>query len=174
MKYPHQTIDWAGRKVTLTWIRLEKDSDLAQFQPVTQAYGICFNDKREILILDQKGNGEWTLPGGTVEDGETPVQTLIREVMEEADVTLKNISTLGVQRVDDPQNSGPKGKLHYQARFVARVDQILSQTVDPAKGRVHERKFVSISDANKFIHWGNTGKTIFSDAASIYSLALDI
>lgn len=104
MKYPHQTIDWAGRKVTF------------------------FN--REILILDQKGNGEWTLPGGTVEEGETPVETLTRDVMEEADVTLKNISVLGVQKVDDPQNSGPKGKLHYQARFVARVDQIQPQTVE--------------------------------------------
>lgn len=51
MKYPSQTIDWAGRKVILTWIKLNQDSDLVQFQPVTQAYGICFNNKGEILIF---------------------------------------------------------------------------------------------------------------------------
>ncbi len=53
MKHPSQTIDWADRKVTLTWIKLKADSDLIQFQPITQAYGICFNDKGEILILNQ-------------------------------------------------------------------------------------------------------------------------
>ncbi len=163
--YPSQTIDWASRKVTLTWIKLKDGSDLDKFQPITQAYGLCFNDKKEILILNQKENNEWTLPGGTIEAGESPIVTLTREVLEEADVTLKNISVLGVQRVDDPQNPGPKGKLHFQARFIAKVDQMQPQTIDPAKGRIHERKFVPLSTINKYIHWGNTGEAIFNDAA---------
>lgn len=162
--FPSQTIDWSGREVTLTWIKLNDDSDLVKFQPITQAYGICFNDKKEILILDQKGDSKWTLPGGTLEVGETPIQTLIREVMEEADITLKNISLLGVQRVEDPQNLDPKEKLHFQVRFIAKVDQIQFQTIDPAKDRIHVRRFVPISAINNCIHWGSTGEALFRDA----------
>ncbi len=168
MKYPSQIIDWLGKKITLTWIKLDRDSDLNKFKPITQAYGVCFNDEGEILILDQKGDEEWTLPGGTVEPGETPKETLTREVMEEADVTLTDILVLGVQRVDDPSNTGPKGKSHYQARFVARIDQILPQTVDPAEGRVHQRKFVPNTQINQYIKWGSTGKAIFADALKVW------
>ncbi len=159
-----QIIDWKGRKVTLTWIRLANDSDLEQYAPITQCYGICFNQQGEILILDQQGNGTWTLPGGTVEAGETPWQTLEREVMEEAHVTLKDVAVLGVQHVEDPGNEGGKGKDHYQARFVANIDQMLPQTEDPAAGRIHERRFVPGTEVTRYIQWGNTGEAIFADA----------
>jgi len=139
----------------MTWIRVA---------PTTQAYCICFNERDEILILDQKGDHTWTLPGGAVEKGETLEQTLIREVMEEADVTIRNIQLLGVQRVDDPEKRGT----HFQARYIAKVDKIFPQTVDLALGRIHERKWVPSSEVTKYIKWGDTGDAIFADAIKMY------
>src|SRR3989344_4552611 len=141
-----KTIDWFGRKVTLTWIETHDPNELLKYFPVTQAYGICFNSQGEILVLDQEGNNEWTLPGGTVEEGETPRETLEREISEEADVTVADVHLLGVQRVEDPQNSDVHKHTHYQALYFALVDLVLPQTPDPAKNRIHERRFVPSSD----------------------------
>ncbi len=47
---------------------------------------------------------------------------------------------------------------------MAEVDQVLPQTADPDKGRIHERKFVPHSQINQFVKWGNTGEAMFADA----------
>ena len=48
----------------------------------TQVSGYIFNDNNEILIV--KNNNVWTIPGGHPECGEKSIDTLNREVMEEA------------------------------------------------------------------------------------------
>lgn len=48
-EYPSKTIDYLGRTVTLTWIKLDSESYLNDYSPITQAYGILFNDRGEIL-----------------------------------------------------------------------------------------------------------------------------
>ncbi len=154
MSYPSKTIDWHGRNITMTWINTS---------PVTQAYCICFNDQREILILDQKGDSTWTLPGGSVEVGETLEQTLVREVSEEADISIKNIFLLGLQKVNDPEKRGT----YFQARYIAQVDKIFPQTIDPALNRINERKWVPSSEVTRYIKWGKTGEAIFADAIKL-------
>lgn len=61
----------------------------------TAAKAIISNDKNEFLILKQKiGEHEiWDLPGGRIEFGETPQETLMREVKEEVglDVTIQDL-----------------------------------------------------------------------------------
>ena len=153
-----QTFNFDGKVVTFTWIDLKNEGDLKKYSPLTQAYAICYNDNGEALILDQKGNGTWTLPGGTVESGEAPVETLKREVMEEADITITDIKLLGVQKVKSDKPT------HYETRYVAKIKELLPQTIDPAKGRVHERKFVPVSQINDHLKWGQTGQAIFDKA----------
>ena len=163
-----KVIDWFGRKIRLSWIPLEKDADLSAYNPLTQAYGVCFNYLGEILILDQTGDGSWTLPGGTIEAGETPADTLIRELGEEADITVKNITLIGIQKVDDPQNSNSTYHSHYQVRYSCLIDQILPQTPDPDKGRVHIRKFVPAKNVTNYVRWGKTGRAIFAKATDVF------
>jgi hypothetical protein len=47
MAYPQDTYLYKGSRVTNTWI---KTSDINKYTPITQVYGIVFNDKGEILI----------------------------------------------------------------------------------------------------------------------------
>lgn len=149
--------------IPYTWIR---DNDLTKYQPISQAYGICFNEANEILIL-KKLDDPWSIPGGRPEHGETLEETLIREMEEEATVLVKNCQPLGVQKVTYPGNiNANEGEEFYQARFVCAVDEVLDHTPDPDKedGMQWERKWVSMNEIEKWVDWGEVGHQMFADA----------
>jgi 8-oxo-dGTP pyrophosphatase MutT (NUDIX family) len=87
---------------------------------VTQAYGLCFTVTGTVLLIRQP-DGSWSLPGGTVEAGELPEQTLVREVAEEACARVLSTRYLASQHVADVDH--PEGpRTYYQTRWWARVD----------------------------------------------------
>ena len=49
---------------------------------------IVINDKNEVLLIHHNA-GHWDFPKGHVEEGETEVQTAIREVKEETNIDVK-------------------------------------------------------------------------------------
>jgi len=60
---------------------------------------VIINDKSEILLLKrlkEPEKGCWTIPGGTVEFGETIEEAIIREIEEEIGVKIEIISLLGI------------------------------------------------------------------------------
>jgi len=46
-------------------------------------------------LIIQHTNGNWDLPGGTLEPGETYMETLQRELLEEAGAELRSFQILG-------------------------------------------------------------------------------
>lgn len=110
----------------------------------TQVSGYIFNDKNHLLIV--KNGDTWTVPGGHPEEGETKLETLEREIMEEACVKLKDIQYLGgVEIVEN-------GETYYQLRYTAKVKEIL-----PFKEEweTSERIFVDLADLTNYIKWSN-------------------
>ena len=56
------------------------------------AYGLIIKERKIVLIKKKGGpyNEKLDLPGGTIEWGETPEQTLIRELNEEVGIDVTN------------------------------------------------------------------------------------
>lgn len=149
-----------GHNVTLTWIQ---DDGIEQYKPFFQVYGIVFNSQGEILLIEE--NGKWKIPGGTPENDETAEDTLRRELVEEADVTIKDLTPIGVQRVDYPNNpKTSEGDLYYQYRYICILDELLESSPDPATGITNPRKFVPAEKVTDYVDWGEVGKAMF-DAA---------
>ncbi|HEX6976848.1 MAG TPA: NUDIX hydrolase [Patescibacteria group bacterium] len=158
MKRPTQKANWEGEKFVIEWI---KTNSVKGLSPITQVYGVCFNDKNEILIARKEGMGEWIIPGGHPEKDETIEETLKREMIEEADIKVKNIKVVGVQKVN-PKDAPEK--YYYQVRCVCLVDELLPQTPDPDNGKNWERKFVPSNQVTKHVKWGEIGEAMFKAA----------
>jgi len=68
---------------------------------------IFVNDKRQILLFlrdDKPGlpyRNMWDIPGGHIEDAETPEQCIVREMKEEMDLTLNAFELFSVKEFDD-------------------------------------------------------------------------
>jgi len=53
------------------------------------AKALVFDENKNILIIRE--NRGWELPGGGIEQGESPQETIIREMKEECGFTIENI-----------------------------------------------------------------------------------
>lgn len=112
---------------------------------VTQVSGYVFDDEGKLLIVHNDETNTWTIPGGHLEPNETREETLTRELMEEACVTLKDINYLGAVEVVENET-------YYQTRYTAHINEVL-----PFKQEweINERKFVTIDELPKYITWAN-------------------
>ena len=110
----------------------------------TQVSAYVFNQQNQLLIV--KNGKTWTVPGGHPEEGETQAQTLARELMEEACVTLKDEHYLGAVEVVE------NGETYYQLRYTARVNDLLDFKQE---WEISERKFVDLNDLPNYIKWAN-------------------
>ena len=113
-------------------------------QKYTQVSGYVFNDDNQLLIV--KNGNTWTVPGGHPEQGETYLDTLNRELMEEACVTLKDINYLGAVEVVE------NGETYYQLRYTAKVNELRPFVQE---WEIGERLFVDLNDLPKYIKWAN-------------------
>ena len=62
------------------------------------AYGIIIKDNKIALVRKARGGyiGKLDLPGGGIEHTESPVETLKREIMEEAGIAITNYKLLDI------------------------------------------------------------------------------
>src|SRR5262245_57068283 len=64
-------------------------------------------DAEVLLVRQSVGHslaGQWTVPWGRVEPGESPMIAAVREVQEEAGVQAAVVGLLGVQELPEPQS----------------------------------------------------------------------
>ena len=122
---------------------------------VTQAYGIVFDNKNQILVVSGD-NRSWILPGGEVEKGESLVDALKREVYEEAAVRIDEgyIMPFFYQKAFIFKSS----KWIFdgtQVRFLTRMKSKEKFVSDP-DGDMKFQKFIPIKDLGEYLNWGKT------------------
>ena len=132
-----------NKLVTFTFLGRDM---LPSFNEVTSVMAIPFTESGELVIIDLYNRG-WDFPGGHVDPGETsPQQTLRREVMEEASMTLHSpyfVQAVGSDYFDD--------KASYMLFYTAYVDELLDfKQNDESSSRI-------ITDLDTFINHYEAG-----------------
>lgn len=126
-----------------------------------QVYAWIVDEDARALLIDMPGG--WNLPGGTPEPHDASWEaTLHREVLEEADVTVRDVVPLGYQEVR-AEGAEPFAQL----RVVAQVDRWCEATPDPDNGLVYPRVWVPLGQAPGLLDWGEPGRAQAAAAARI-------
>lgn len=140
-----------GLEATATWIPADKYSGE---EPLVQAYGLCIV-KDLVCVIRSPETGTCMLPGGTVEPGEEALDTLRREVEEEANLSIESPELLGVQRVEySDRHPDYAEDVIYQARYAAEVERADFVTEDPSEGFTFERSFTPLGELRDLLGWG--------------------
>ena len=110
------------------------DKDILKFNsPVLAVDAVIQMEDGNIVFIQRQNppfQGQWALPGGQVEVGETVEEAIIREVMEETGLKVKVVRLIGV--FSDPQRD-PRGHTVSIAYFVHPVGGELSAGSDASR-----------------------------------------
>lgn len=122
---------------------------------------VCFRGDQVLLIKRGKAPrlGEWSIPGGHVEWGETAAQAAVREVMEETGITAEALALIDVIDAIGP-GEPPNGHyvlVDYLGRWVSG---------EPKAGcDAAEALFAPLSELASFRLWNVTHQIILKAAA---------
>jgi 8-oxo-dGTP diphosphatase len=127
--------------------------------PIPAVGIVCFRGDEVLLIRRGKAPraGEWSLPGGRIEWGESAKDAALRELREETGVSAELIGLVDV--VDGVFRSRESGEIwgHYVLiDFAARWREGAPEAGDDAA----EARFVPISDVDQLTLWTETTRVI--------------
>lgn len=110
-------VSWNDERIS-TVVSWHPPSELPSGRPFG-ASGVCITPDDKAVIVSPNGH-LWHLPGGRPEGSETALQTLSREMTEEACVSVQEARLLGFCRITDT-NGPTSGVSRVRAWFRARV-----------------------------------------------------
>ncbi len=64
--------------------------------PKTDIRAVIFNAEKEILLVREKADGKWSLPGGWADIGFSPKEIAVKEALEETGFHVKPVKLLAV------------------------------------------------------------------------------
>lgn len=151
-----------------TEVQFEPFAEMPKGIPVTSCMVIAVHNKSQVVV--SRPERGWGLPGGHVEQGETPQETVVRELHEEAAVSI-DVKTLRVvggwhaKKIRQTEANSKYPDDAYQLLFVAEVTKVDEFT--PGHETL-ERKLVPVGDVLRY-STGVNFAPIFNYAVGAYS-----
>ncbi len=105
---------------------------------------------KRIFIGDHIKAGTWISPGGHIDNGEVPEETVIREFKEELKIEIDKEQIQGpfcltIKEIDNPRHPCKK---HFDIWYLIKIDET---DFDYSKKEFKQAKWVSIEEAEKII-----------------------
>ncbi|MFI7230618.1 NUDIX hydrolase [Nonomuraea angiospora] len=89
---------------------------------------VVTNEAGEVLLIRRSDNGNWALPGGAIDLGESIPQAAIRETLEETGITCEITGLVGTY-------SDPRHVIHYTSNDEVRQEFSLVLTARAISGQ---------------------------------------
>lgn len=145
---------------------LINSTDFSDLKPVIQVQAVCFQNGKTVIYKNKDGN--YGLPGGTIEESESNEQALRRELLEEVAAEITEFEPLLYLRTyekDKPQD------VSYQLRYRAEVELLGSPVDDPGE-KVVKRVVCSVEEALEKLNWGRKAE-IYFEKAGVYKVEFE-
>ncbi len=144
-----EIFDWKGVDHLCEYIK-KADQNYSNLSPITQVQAICtVKGQVDSFVVYKDVDGNYGLPGGSVEEGENLEETLRRELKEEAAVTLLRFKPLLINKVTNQDTK----EISYQMRYWAEVELLDEPVNDPA-GKAVAREVLGKEDMVDKLGWG--------------------
>jgi 8-oxo-dGTP pyrophosphatase MutT (NUDIX family) len=101
---------------------------------------VVVNDAGEILLIRRSDNGNWAVPGGAIDLGESVAQAAIRETVEESGITCELTGLVGIY-------SDPRHRILYTSNGEVRQEFSIVLTARPCSGTL------TPSDESTEVRW---------------------
>jgi 8-oxo-dGTP pyrophosphatase MutT (NUDIX family) len=138
------------------------------FKKLKKVRCIAIDDEKRICMVSYSKTSNWMLPGGTVERKENPILTMRRELVEEADIEIKNYKLIGFLEFHLHNNLTNYDLRQDEMFFVAKVAKVLPQTNDPDLGFILQREFFPIEEVfSEYMKWGKISKFLLDYALKL-------
>ena len=139
-----------GKKITYTW----HPGIIPEGVPVQAVYGFVSTEDNLVALVREKGDTRFTPPGGGAEAGETALEALHREFLEEIQFTPIEVKLLGSMEVVNETATEEIQKHNLQVRYVCKIGK-LEQFESLKDGETEERIFVYYKDLPNYVGFIN-------------------
>jgi 8-oxo-dGTP pyrophosphatase MutT (NUDIX family) len=98
------------------------------------------NDKGQVLLQKRSDTGEWCVPGGALEPGETYIEAATRELYEEVGIKVSDLKLFGLYSGDDREIHYPNGDVVYSLSVIF-ITESYTGDISDSDDEVLEHRF---------------------------------
>jgi ADP-ribose pyrophosphatase YjhB (NUDIX family) len=103
-------------------LALELGRDSGYATPKVDVRGAIFDDRERVLLMREKADGRWSLPGGWADPGDPPSVAVTREILEETGYPSSVVKVIACWDRDLQDNPPPLPVHVYKLFFLCRQD----------------------------------------------------
>jgi ADP-ribose pyrophosphatase YjhB (NUDIX family) len=142
----------SGRPTDELAVELGRDSGYAT--PKIDVRGVIFDERERVLLMREKIDGLWSLPGGWADPGDAPSTAVTREVLEETGYHSSVVKLIACWDRDLQGNPPPLPVHVYKLFFLCRSDGAVQapaalETLDVGWFGMHELPPLSLGRVNQ-------------------------